>query len=90
MPKYLAIALTSIGGAVATVAGLAILFGKLKVADIGTHGSTIGAIQDLAWGWAAAAVVLAVIGIVAQTRSTLETEVVAYGAYRNPGMTSAV
>jgi len=90
LPKYLAIAFTSIGGAFAAIAGLAILFGKLKVADIGTRGSTIGAIQDLNWIWLAAAVILAVIGIVAQTRSTMATEVVAYSAYRNPGTTSAV
>jgi hypothetical protein len=90
LPKYLAIALTSIGGATATIAGLAILFGKLKIADIGTRGSTIGAIQDLNWIWAAAAVILAIIGIVAQTRSTLQTEVVAYSAYRNPGVPEPV
>jgi hypothetical protein len=90
LPKYLAIVLTAAGGAFAAIAGLAILFGKLKVADIGTRGSTLGAIQDLNWLWMAAAIILAVIGIVAQTRSTTATEMVVYSDYRNPYQPAAV
>jgi len=90
LPKYLAIVLTAAGGAFAAIAGLAILFGKLKVADIGTKGSTLGAIQDLPWLWLAAAIVLAAIGIAYQMRSTSAAAVIAYGDYRNPYQTVVV
>jgi Domain of unknown function (DUF4203) len=90
LPKYLAIAFTSVGGAFAAVAGLAILFGKLDTTALGHTGTTIGAIKDLNWLWLAAAIVLTVIGIWYQTRSTALTEVVAYDSYRNPGTPAPV
>jgi hypothetical protein len=90
LPKYLAIVMTAVGGAFSAVAGLAILFGKLKVADLGTRASTIGAIQDLSWIWLAGAAVLAVIGIVYQSWSTSAYEVIGYHRYRNPTRTVVI
>ncbi len=90
MPKYLAIVLTAAGGGFAAIAGLAILFGKLKVADLGTKGSTIGAIQDLSWLWLTAAIVLTIVGILYQTRTTSAAAVIAYSDYRNPYQTPVV
>jgi hypothetical protein len=90
LPKYLAIGLTAVGGAFAAVAGLAILVGKLKVADLSTKGSTLGAIQDLSWIWLAVAIVLAVVGVAYQTWSTSAYEVIGYNRYRNPTRTVVV
>jgi hypothetical protein len=90
LPKYLAIAFTSVGGAFAAVAGLAILFGKLDTATLGHTGATIGAIKDLNWLWLAAAIILTVIGIWYQTRSTALTEAIVYSSYRNPGTPAPV
>jgi hypothetical protein len=84
LPKYLAIAFTSVGGAFAAVAGLAILFGKLDAAALGHTGTTIAAIKELNWLWLAGAIVLTVIGIWYQTRSTQATEEVVYSSFRNP------
>jgi hypothetical protein len=90
LPKYLAIAFTSIGGAFAAIAGLAILFGKLDTTVLAQTGTTIGAIKDLNWLWLAGAVVLTAIGIWYQTVSNVAAEAVVYSSYRNPGTPAAV
>lgn len=87
VPKYLIILLTAIGGAFAAIAGLALIFDRLKLSqmDPGLLGS-LRAVQDLNWLWPLAAVVLAVIGIVYQMRVTGTQEAIMMESYRNPGM----
>ncbi len=66
MPMIVLIVLSSIAGAIGVVGGLMLLFGSLNSADF-TQGSFASAVQD-SWGWYLTLIVLAVIGMVAQTR----------------------
>ncbi len=87
VPKYLIILLTAIGGAIAAIAGVALIFKQISWEEL-TSGSTSAfqAVRDLGWLWAGAVVVLAVVGIVYQMRMTALTEAIMYDSYRNPGM----
>ena len=90
VPKYLIILLTAIGGALAAIAGrgLDLQAGHVEELTSGIIGPG-QAVRDLAWLWAGAVVVLAVVGIVYQMPLTAQTEeAIMYGSYRNPGMTS--
>jgi len=66
MPMVVLAVLSSVAGAVSVVAGLMLLFGILNSADF-TEASFSSAV-DASWLWYVVLVVLAVIGIVAQTR----------------------
>jgi hypothetical protein len=87
MPKYLAIVLTAIGGAAATITGVALIFKQVTLEEL-TGGSigSLAAVNDLPWLWGLAAIVLAGVGIAYQIRETAMTEAIVYSAYRNPGM----
>jgi hypothetical protein len=86
VPKYLVIVLTSIAGAIATVAGLALIFQQITWAELssGTT-SAFQAVRDLGWLWAGGVLIVAIVGIVYQTRMTSMTEAIMYDSYRNPG-----
>jgi Domain of unknown function (DUF4203) len=87
VPKYLIILLTSVAGAFAAVAGLALILNRLTLAQMET--GTLGAfhaVQDLNWIWPVGAVVLAAIGIVYQMKVTAYEEAIMMESYRNPGM----
>jgi Domain of unknown function (DUF4203) len=87
LPKYLAIALTAIGGAFATVTGVALIFKQVTLDQLtGGIGGTIHAVNDLSWLWVLAAIVLAGVGIAYQIRLAAMTEEIAYESFRNPGM----
>jgi len=86
IPKFLVIGFTSFGGAFAAMAGLAILLGRVPLADL--EGGTIGAHvnDDLGFCWTAAAVLLGIAGFFYQwIASSTRVEMVDYEDYRNPG-----
>ena len=64
MPMVVLSVASSIAGAVSVVAGAMLLFGVLNSADF-TEGNISGT-ADVGWGWVALALVLAVVGFVAQ------------------------
>lgn len=88
MPKYLAIVLTAIGGAAATVTGVALILKQVTLEEL-TGGSigSLAAVNNLPWLWGLAAIVLAGVGIAYQIRATAMAEAIVYTSYRNPGMT---
>lgn len=71
MPMIVLAVASAIAGAVSTVAGLMLVFGQLDSADF-TKATVTSAIHA-SWFWYALVVVLALVGIVAQTRQRLET-----------------
>jgi hypothetical protein len=87
VPKYLIIVLTSVAGAIAAIAGVALIFKQISWEEL-TNGTTSAfqAVRDLGWLWAGAVVVVAIVGIVYQTRMTALSEAIMYDSYRNPGM----
>lgn len=66
MPMVVLAVLSAVAGAVSVVAGLMLIVGSLESADF-TQGSFTDAIQD-GWVWSLLLLVLALVGIVAQTR----------------------
>jgi hypothetical protein len=66
MPMVVLAVLSAVAGAVSVVAGLMLIVGALESADF-TEGSITAAIQD-GWVWSLLLLVLALVGIVAQTR----------------------
>lgn len=86
LPKFLAIAFTSFGGAFAVMAGIALILGR--VPETAIHAGTVGLyVKDsLSWLWVGAAVLLGMVGFVYQWIATSSTEFVSYSDYRNPGM----
>jgi hypothetical protein len=89
MPNYLAIVLTAIGGAAATVTGAALILNQVTLDELrGGIAGAIAAINDLPWLWGIAAIVLAGVGIAYQIRLAAQAEEIMYDSYRNPGMTS--
>jgi hypothetical protein len=90
VPKYLIIALTAIGGAIASIAGVALIFQQISWEELSTGTtSAFQAVRDLGWLWAGAVVVLAVVGIVYQMRVTALEEEIMMDSYRNPGWPSS-
>jgi hypothetical protein len=71
MPMVVLAVASSVAGAVSVVGGLMLLVGALNSADF-TRGTFTDAI-DNSWLWTLLLVVLAVVGIVAQTRARVET-----------------
>jgi hypothetical protein len=69
MPMIVLAVASSIAGAVIVVAGLMLMVGSLNSADF-TRSAVTDTIQD-SWGWYVMLLVLAVAGIVAQTRQRL-------------------
>ena len=70
MPMIVLAVASSIAGAVSVVAGLMLVFGSLDSADFTSAGFT-DAVQT-SWVWYALLVVLALVGIVVQTRQRLD------------------
>ncbi|GAA4412828.1 hypothetical protein GCM10023168_35110 [Fodinibacter luteus] len=72
MPMVVLSVVSAIAGAVSVVAGIMLVVGSLESADF-TQGTVTETIQD-GWGWYALLVVLALVGIVVQTRQRLVME----------------
>ncbi len=88
LPKYLIIVLTAIGGAAATVTGIALITKQVTLDELGSGiAGTLAAVNDLPWLWGLGAIILAGVGMVYQTRMAAMTEAIVYESYRNPGMT---
>ncbi len=85
VPKFLAIAFTAFGGAFATMAGIALVLGRVPVDQL--HLGTVGVYikDELSWVWVAAAVMLGIAGFFYQWVATSATAFVEYNDYRNPG-----
>ena len=69
MPMIVLAVVSSVAGAVSVVAGLMLFVGTLNSADF-TKGTFSSAV-DAGWGWYALLLVLAVVGIVVQTRQRI-------------------
>ncbi len=67
LPKLLIMVFTALGGAVAMLAGLLILVGQVKVAYL-QYGDAVALVRA-SWFWSIVAIVLAVVGFLAQWRS---------------------
>jgi hypothetical protein len=70
LPKLLIMVFTALGGAVAMLAGLLILLGQVKVAYL-QYGYAV-ALVKASWFWSLVAIVLAVVGFLAQWRMNQE------------------
>ena len=70
LPKILIMVFTALGGAVAMLAGLLILFGQVKVAYL-QYGDAV-ALVKASWFWSIVALALAVVGFLAQWRTMQE------------------
>ncbi len=70
LPKLLIMVFTALGGAVAMLAGLLILVGQVKVAYL-QYGDAVALVRA-SWFWSIVAIVLAVIGFLAQWRTMQE------------------
>ncbi len=72
MPMVVLAVASSIAGAVSVVGGLMLLFGSLNSSDF-TQVTFTDAIQN-SWGWTLLLVVLALAGIIVQTRARVTTD----------------
>ncbi len=70
LPKILIMVFTALGGAVAMLAGLLILLGRVKVPDL--QYSVAVALVKASWFWSIVAIALAVVGFLAQWRTMQE------------------
>jgi uncharacterized protein DUF4203 len=70
LPKLLIMVFTALGGAVAMLAGLLILFGQVKVAYL-QYGDAV-ALVKASWFWSIVAIALAVVGFLTQWRTMQE------------------
>jgi hypothetical protein len=70
LPKILIMVFTALGGAVAMLAGLLILFGQVKVAYL-QYGDAV-ALVKASWFWSIVAIALAIVGFLAQWRTMQE------------------
>jgi len=70
LPKLLIMVFTALGGAVAMLAGLLILVGQVKVAYL-QYGDAVALVRA-SWFWSIVAIVLAVVGFLAQWRTMQE------------------
>lgn len=78
-PKYFLIAVTSIGGAVAIVGGVLLLFNKIELDAFDYHAAT-ATISD-SWFWLATTALLFVVGLVTQIKSNPDYTLEAWGTY---------
>jgi hypothetical protein len=69
MPMIVLVIVGSFAGAVSTVAGLMLIFGQLNSSDF-SRSDFVSTVND-SWGWWLLLVVLAVFGIVVQTRQRI-------------------
>jgi len=67
LPKLLIMVFTALGGAVAMLAGLLILVGQVKVAYL-QYGDAVALVRA-SWFWTIVAIVIAVVGFLAQWRT---------------------
>jgi uncharacterized protein DUF4203 len=74
LPKLLIMVFTAIGGAVAMVAGVLILFGKLHYVSLQYGYGVAVANLRTEWFWSIVAIALAVVGFVVQWRMNQEYE----------------
>ena len=88
LPKFLVIGFTAFGGAFATIAGLALLLGRVRCDGARRqHRRRLPQRPALAGLWVGAAILLGIGGFFYQwMRSALTAEMVDYNEYRNPGM----
>lgn len=88
VPKYLVVIATAFGGAFAAMCGIAIMLGRVPLADL--SGGTVGAFvrDSLSWMWVAAAFLVGLVGLLYQWQTTSRDQMATYGDYRNPGMAS--
>ncbi len=70
LPKILIMVFTALGGAVAMLAGLFILLGQVKVADL-QYGDAVALVRA-SWFWIIVAIALAVVGFLVQWRTMQE------------------
>jgi len=86
VPKFLILAVTAFGGAFAAVTGVALILGRVPLADM--SGGIVGSFfnDSLSWIWVVAALVLGAVGFVAQWQSTARVEAAMVHDYRNPGL----
>ena len=70
LPKLLIMVYTALGGAVAMLSGLLILFGQVKVAYL-QYGDAVALVRA-SWFWSIVAIALAVVGFLAQWRTMQE------------------
>ena len=70
LPKLLIMVFTALGGAVAMLAGLLILLGQVKTAYL-QYGDAVALVRA-SWFWTIVAIVIAVVGFLAQWRTNQE------------------
>jgi hypothetical protein len=70
LPKLLIMVFTAFGGAVAMLAGLLILLGQVKTAYL-QYGDAVALVRA-SWFWTIVAIVIAVVGFLAQWRTNQE------------------
>ena len=70
LPKLLIMVFTALGGAVAMLAGLLILLGQVKVVYL-QYGDAVALVRA-SWFWSIVAIVLAIVGFLAQWRTMQE------------------
>lgn len=86
VPKFLVVGFTAFGGAFATLAGLAILLGRVPYTALEGHIIGLFKGDELGFLWVAGAILLGVAGFFYQWMRSSGAEVVDYAEYRNPGM----
>jgi hypothetical protein len=69
LQKYVVIALTALGGGVASIVAVLVMFGQLSLQMLREQGDAIQAVASASMLWLVLALVLAIIGIVWQIRS---------------------
>jgi hypothetical protein len=69
LQKYVVIALTALGGGVASIVAVLVMFGQLSLQTLREQGDAIQAVASASMLWLVLALVLAIIGIVWQIRS---------------------
>ena len=70
LQKYVIIILTAVGGANSLILSVLLLFGRVTLDDLAAAGNAIRPVLQDSWFWALAWIVLAVVGIVFQIRTS--------------------
>ncbi len=78
-PKYFLITITSLGGAVAIVGGVLILLNKIQL-DAFNYNATTDVISN-SWLWLTTAVLLFIVGLIAQIKSNPNYTLEEWGTY---------
>lgn len=85
LPKFLIMAFTALGGAVAVLAGLLIMLGQVHV--VGLQYGVAVALVKASWFWSIVAIVLAIGGFLAQWR-TMQIYTLVWSEAQAPGESS--